>query len=68
MPSAELNSLAGLTSIQERMQDLNEAYALNAIFNENPLFEELLEEYEDVHSHYLKDNQTFLCSVKHIII
>ncbi|RMZ96341.1 RNA-directed DNA polymerase from mobile element jockey-like [Brachionus plicatilis] len=37
-PSKKLNKIAQLTSVEERMSDLNEAYALSAILNENPLF------------------------------
>ncbi|RNA30115.1 hypothetical protein BpHYR1_005463 [Brachionus plicatilis] len=63
-PSKELYKIAQLPSVEERMSDLNEAYALTAILNKNPLFEEMKEEYEYLNDHYLKDFKTFLCGVK----
>ncbi|RNA17999.1 hypothetical protein BpHYR1_012102 [Brachionus plicatilis] len=67
-PSKELNKIAQLPSVEERMSDLNEAYALSAILNENPLFEEMKDEYEYLNDHYLKDFKTFLCGVKKSLI
>ena len=60
-PSSQLNNIAQIPSLQERMSDLNEAYTLNAILNENPLFDELKEEYESLSSHYKRLYKTFLC-------
>ncbi|CAF0839758.1 unnamed protein product [Brachionus calyciflorus] len=51
-PSSQLNSIAQIPSINERMSDPNEAYILNSILNENPLFDKEYEEYESLNNHY----------------
>ena len=65
-PSTQLNSIALIPSLQDRMSDLNQAYTLNSILNENPLFDELKEEYESLNDHYKRLYKTFLCGVKNL--
>ncbi|RMZ98398.1 RNA-directed DNA polymerase from mobile element jockey-like [Brachionus plicatilis] len=62
--SADLNDKAKLPSLAERMRQLNVTYCQNTILNENLLFEELLDDYENMNLTHLKKLKTFSCDMK----
>ena len=67
-PSEELDLLAKLPNIKERMREINVSYIKNAILNENKLFEVLFDDYQSISTNYLENYKTFLCDVKNDLI
>jgi hypothetical protein len=59
-----LHKLAGLEKIDQRMRNLNERYFEQALSNNNPIIEQLIEEYDsDYKNQTTARRSTILCEI-----